>query len=71
MNYKIKKIGVVTFSSFTISVAVTIVIMTLSFTFGVTKQAQEIFFGEWSMAVTLTISGIAFPFLWRYMKVER
>jgi len=70
MNYKLKKIGVVAFGSFAVSVAVMIVVMTLSFPFGVTKQAQEIFFGEWSTAVMLTISLVAFPFIWRYMKVE-
>ena len=70
MDIQIKRIGIVALGSFGVSIAVIIIATTLSLLFGYINQTQDFFFGEWSMLINLIIAAIAYPFLWRYMKVE-
>lgn len=71
MNHGVKKIGVVLFGSIAVAVAVTIIGVAISFPLGVSQQAQELLFGEWAMLVRTIIAALAFPILWRYMKIEK
>ena len=69
MKEHLKKLYVVTAGSLGVTVAITIIVMTLSFPLGIEKQVDDILFGEWRIELRLAVSAIAFPFLWRYMKV--
>ena len=69
VDIQIKRIGVVAFGSFGITVAVMIIALTLSIPLGISEQAHEVLFGDWSLAIQLIITAVAFPFLWRHLKV--
>ena len=71
MNHKIKKISVVSFGSFAVAIAVSLIASTLSYPLGITEETREVLFGEWAIFVRIIIAAIAFPILWRYLKLEK
>lgn len=70
MDIQIKKIGIVAFGSFGVTVAVMIIALTLSIPLGISEQAHEVLLGDWALFIQLIITAVAFPFLWRFLRVE-
>ena len=63
-----KKIFMVLFASFAVSVASKIVLMVASMPFGKLSEMAEILFGEWLAISTLLIMLVSYPLIWKHMK---
>nr|BDD47816.1 hypothetical protein 3 [Gammaproteobacteria bacterium] len=65
----IKRIAVVAFGSFAAMVAMTIIVMVVFTMFASAQQADNFIFGEYGGYVRMLMFAVAYPVLWRYMKV--
>jgi len=66
-----KKIGIVLFGSFAVSVAISIIILILSYPFNLIAEAIELITGKYSLPIRIMVMVIIFPLLWRFMKVSK
>ncbi len=67
----LKRIVLVAFGSFAVMIALTILVMMAFAVIGNAQQADEFIFGEYGGYVRLLMMLLAYPILWRYMKVGR
>jgi len=71
LEMNIKRIFIVTFASYAISLGVSIIVIVVSLPFNALQQATDIMFGSNGFLYRSLIAIVAFPFVWRYLKIKK